>query len=93
MDRSQPLHKPSSARIGRWSLYMSMFEYTIHFRNTTPHAIADALSLLPLPVEPVISNLPPELVDHLSNSPVTAGQIRQFTRKDPQLAQINQFVQ
>ena len=73
-----------------------MFEYTLKFRNTTAHANADALSRLPLPVEPAISQLPPELVllvDHLSNSPVTADQIRECTRKDSQLAQIVQFVQ
>ena len=60
------------------------------------HANADALSRLPLPVEPAISQLPPELVlhaDHLSNSPVTADQIHECTRKDMQLAQIVQFVQ
>ena len=65
------------------------------FRNTTAHANADALSRLPLPVEPAISQLPPELVllaDHLSNLPVT-DQIRECTRKDTQLAQIVQFVQ
>ena len=33
------------------------------------------------------------LVDHLDNSPVTAHQIQECTRKDPQLAQIVQFVQ
>ena len=52
----------ASARIRRWSLCMSMFEYTLKFRNTTAHANADALSRLPLPVEPAISQLPPELV-------------------------------
>ena len=41
---------------------MSMFEYMLKFRNTTAHANADALSSLPLPVEPAISQLPPELV-------------------------------
>ena len=47
-------------------------------------------------MEPTFSKLPPELVllaDHLSNSPVTADQIREHTRKDPQLAQIVQFMQ
>ena len=93
-------HKPTSpqasARVRRWSLYLSMFEYTLAFRNTTAHANADALSRLPLPVEPAIVKQPPELVllaDHLANSPVTADQIRLATRKDPQLSPIVQFVQ
>lgn len=96
LDGQKPTSPQASARIRRWSLYMSLFEYTMKFRNTTAHANADALSRLPLPVEPAISKLPPELVllaDHLSNSPVTADQIREYTRKDPQLAQIVQFVQ
>ena len=32
-------------------------------------------------------------MDHLSDSPVTARQIQECTRKDPQLAPIVQFVQ
>ena len=75
---------------------MSTFEYTLKFRNNTAPCNVDALSRLPLPVEPAVSQLPPELVllaDHLSNSPVTADQICECTRKDPQLAQIVQFVQ
>ena len=96
LDGQKPTSPQASARIRRWSLYMATFEYTLKFRNTTAHANADALSRLPLPVEPAVSQLPPELVllaDHLSNSPVTADQIRECTRKDPQLAQIVQFVQ
>ena len=96
LDGQKPTSPQASARIRRWSLYMSQFEYTMKFRNTTAHTNADALSRLPLPVEPAISTLPPELIllaDHLSNSPVTADQIRDCTRKDPQLSKIVQFVQ
>ena len=73
-----------------------MFKYRLKFRNTTAHANADALSRLPLPVEPSVKQPPPEivlLVDHLENSPVTAHQIQECTCKDPQLAPIVQFVQ
>ena len=93
-------HKPPSqhatARIRRWSLYLSMFEYTLRFRNTTAHANADALSRLPLPVEPAVSKLPPELVlltEHLSDSPITACQIRTSTNQDLSMTKIVQFVQ
>ena len=94
----KPMSPQASVRIRRWSLYLAMFEYTLQFRNTTAHANADALSdsQLPLLVQSPISKLPPELVllaDHLSNSPVTAQQIRNATRKDPQLASVVQFVQ
>ena len=59
----------ASARIFRWSLYLSMFEYTLKFRNTTAHANADPLSSLPLPEVPAVNQTPSELVllaDHLS---------------------------
>ena len=95
-DGQKPTSPQASARIRRWSLYLSMFEYTLKFRNTTAHANADALSRLPLPMEPAISQLPPELVllvYHLANFTVTAHQIRDCTRKDPQLAPVVQFVQ
>ena len=55
-----------------------MFEYKLRFQNTTTHANLNALSHLPLPVEPSVKRLPPEvvlLVDHLDNSPITAHQI------------------
>ena len=65
-----------------------MFEYTLKFRQTTAHANADVLSRLPLPVEPAVAVTPPELVlltEHLSNSLISADQIRMQTRKDPVL--------
>ena len=73
-----------------------MFEYKLKFKNTTAHTNADALSHLPLPIQPPVKQPPPEivlLVDHLDNSPVTAHQIQECTQKDPQLAPIVQFVQ
>ena len=47
-------------------------------------------------MEPVISRVPPELVlltEHMSHSPVTPCQICSNTSRDPQLAQVMQFVQ
>ena len=76
LGEQKPVSPQASARIRRWSLYLSMFEYSLKFRSTTAHANADALSRLPLPVEPAIAVPPPELVlltDHLANSPVSAS--------------------
>ncbi len=42
----------ASAKIRRWSLYLSMFEYNLKFRRTTAHTNADTLSQLPLSLEP-----------------------------------------
>ena len=86
----------ASARVKRYSLFLSSYEYTLKFRGTQLHGNADALSRLPLSVEPSTSEPPPELVlllDHLDSSPVTAGQIRSWTRRDPSLRPVLQAIQ
>ena len=40
----------ASARIRRWSLFLSSYEYTLSFRDTHSHSNADALNRLPLPI-------------------------------------------
>ncbi len=85
----------ASPRVKRWSLFLSGYEYSLVFRNTSAHANADALSRLPLPVEPATTNTLPEIVllaDHLKDSPVTEADIRVWTRTDPELSQVLQFV-
>ena len=85
----------ASARIKRWSLFLSSYEYTLVFRKTSAHANADALSRLPLLVEPATTQTPPELVlltEHLDDSPVTADDIRKWIKKDPKLSQVLQFI-
>ena len=85
----------ASARVKRWSLYLSMFEYALTFRHTDAHANADALSRLPLPEKPEKHLQPAELVlltTHLENSPVSAEQLAEATRKDPVLSTVAQYV-
>ena len=96
LGENKSMSPQASARIRRWALYLSLFEYTLHFKRTSAHSNADALSRLPLPIEPAIAKTPPELVlltEHLENSPVTADRIRLGTRRDPVLSQIIQFLQ
>ena len=64
----------ASSRIKRWSLFLSSYQYTLRFRNTSAHANADALSRLTLPEEPATVSREPELIllaEHLADSPVT----------------------
>ena len=92
---TQPTSSDIAARIRRWSILLSAYEYTITFRKTQAHGNADALSWLPLPVVPVESELPPELVllmEHLEESPVTAQHIKTWTRRDPILSTVLQHV-
>ena len=59
-DHAMPSH--ASSRIKRWALFLSNYEYSLVFRNTTAHANADELSWLPLPEEPASTVPVPELV-------------------------------
>ena len=92
----KPLSAQAYARIRRWSLYLSMFEFEMRFRGTQAHSNADALSWLPLLEELPVARDPPELVlltEHLNDSTVTADHICKATKQDPQLSLITQFVQ
>ena len=85
----------ASARIKRWSLFLSGYEYTLKFRRRTDHGNTDALSRLPLPVVPKKVDVPPELVfltEHSKNSLVTAHDIQVWTRRDPELARVLQYI-
>ena len=85
----------ASARIRRWSLLLSMYDYILTFRKTQLHGNADALSRLPLPDKPTTVPVPTELVlllEHLDDSPVTAQQIQAWTRRDPVLATVLDYV-
>lgn len=84
----------SSPRIKRWSLFLSNYEYRLVFRNTKAHANADALSRLPLEVQPAKIFEEPELVlltEHFQDSPVTANNIKVWTRRDPELGRVQQY--
>ena len=79
-DRAVPIQV--SARIKRWSLFLSNYKYTLSFRNTTVHGNAYALSRLLLETQPSAMYVPPELVllmEHLAESPVTADLIWTWT--------------
>ena len=57
--------------------------------------ILDALNRLPLPVAPAKTETPPELVlpmEQLEEPPVTDDHIRVWTRKDPPLSSVVQFL-
>ena len=93
-DCATPHH--DSSRIKRWSLFLSSYEYSLVFRNTTAHANADALSRLPLPEEPATTAREPDLVllaEHFAYSPVTSSDIQVWTRRDKKLSKVLQYVQ
>ena len=93
-DRATPPH--ASSRIKRWSLFLSSYEYSLVFRNTTARNNADVLSRLPLPEETATMAREPELVllaERLADSPVTSNDIQVWTRRDRKLSKVLQYVQ
>ena len=60
----------ASARICRWLIILTLYEYDLEFHKTSAHTNADALSRLPLPVclaeEDQVSEIV-LLLDHLSH--------------------------
>ena len=73
-----------------------MFQYSLKFCNISAHANVDALSRVPLLKQPAEVTAPLKLVlltEFLSDSPITADCIRSWTRKDPVLAPVVQFLQ
>ena len=86
----------ASARILRWALTLSAYQYTISFKSGKTHSNADGLSRLPLPDTPSQVPLPGDTVlvlDRLSATPVSVSQIRTWTSRDPLLSRVRDFVQ
>ena len=92
---SRPVPTLASARIQRWALMLVAYSYSIAYKPGAEHANADVLSRLPLQVVPANIPLPGEtilLLDSLQSSPVTATQIRQWTDRDPLMAQVRKMI-
>ena len=93
---NKPISPQASARVQRWALTLAMYNYQIAFKPTAVHSNADVLSRLPLPEAPSDVPVPAELVllvEHLLDAPVKAQEIRTWTRRDPLLSRVKQFIQ
>ena len=95
---SRPVPPMASARIQRWALTLSAYNYQIVYRPSQLQANADGLSRLPLKgEEPGDVPLPGDtilMMESLSNanSVVTATTIRSWTDKDPVLSLVRRMV-
>ena len=83
----------AAARLQRWEILLSAYQYDIEYRSTAKHANADCLSRLPLQIEK------PEDVDEvrlvnilqIESLPLSAEQIRKATRADPVLSRVLEY--
>ena len=80
----------AAATVMRWSLRLSGYRYHIRYRKAENHGNVNALSWLPLPsTESNDQECPTEVVlftDQWPQSPCTAKDLKQATRRDPLLA-------
>ncbi len=84
----------ASARIQQWALTLSAYHYSIRYKSGTTLSNADALSRLPRPVTTSGVRVPGELIhliDHLSTTTVRAENVKEWTTKDPLLAQVRRY--
>lgn len=86
----------ASARLQRYSLFLTAYDYGIEFRGTAKHGNADSLSRLPLKLveeDPSINLVDAFHVAQIDVLPVSSKLVEQQTRKDKTLGLVCSFVQ
>ena len=91
---TKPTPTMASARIQRWALMLSCYDYEIQYRPGSQQANADACSRLPLPTS--VQNIPTPaetvlVMEHLETTPVSAKQVRLWTQRDPVMSKVLHF--
>jgi len=85
----------ASARIQRWALTLSAYNYRIEYKPGKDLSNADGLSRLPLPEVPTDTPLPGDtvlLLECIQTSPIRIAQLRRWTSRDPLLAKVLRYV-
>ena len=85
----------ASARIQRWALTLSAYNYNIEYRPGKQLANADLLSRLPLSdtiADPPVPGETILLMEALNTSPITAANIKTWTNRDPVLSRVKQMI-
>ena len=86
----------AAARLQRWALLLSAYQYDIRYRQSECHGNADAFSRLPIVGTPVeeegTTNAEVYNVTQLETLPVTYQQLKTATNHDPILGQVVQCI-
>jgi len=96
LSESKPIPPMASARIQRWALTLSAYNYTFTYRPGSKLGHADAMSRLPLPEYPTDIPKPTEtilLTELLEDTPLCSDQISLWTARDPLMSQVLRYVQ
>ena len=96
-DPKQATSSTAAARIQRWSLFFSNYDYTVEHKKGIHNSNANfALSRLPLPTTQstleLLAYVQVLQVGHINSTPIDSKQIRIATINDPLLSQVLGFV-
>ena len=95
LSENKPIPVLASARIKRWALIISAYNYKIEYRPGQQHGNADVLSRLPLPETVKEASLPGEtvlLMETLHSAPVDSKKIRFWTDHDPVMSKVRRLI-
>lgn len=95
LGENKPIPQTASARVIRWALTLSAYDYQLRYRQGQKHSNCDALSRLPLKNDKINVIIPQEVHDLFSvldHSQVTSAQIAKATQEDPVLSKILDLV-
>ena len=88
----------AAARIQRWAIILSAYDYHILYRQSEKHSNADRLSRVPLPetkdagTETMSAYIDALVCKHLEGAPLGARQIAKSTRNDPEFSRLHRYV-
>ena len=95
-DSKQATSATGAARIQRWSLYQSNFNYQIEYCKGCDNSNADALSRLPLSSTEFtleeLSNVQPVQVSLIKSTPIGSKQCKIATLRDAILSKVLNFI-
>ena len=83
----------AAARLQRWAIMLSAYDYTIEYIPGTSNCCADCLSRLPMLDQPIDSAEKVHVLIQTEELPVTASQIAKESLKDEQLSTVMKAVQ
>ena len=87
----KPVPIMSAARIQRWALLLSTYNYELRYRSSPENANADSMSHLPQPNDET-SNAKNQInLCELSHSPVTPKEVKLYTKQDSILSPVHDF--
>lgn len=96
LNPAKGINATTAARLQRYALFLSGFDYDIKYKDTKSHGNCDSLSRLPLPEDKSEINQKDEtdllFTSVLETLPVTSSQIATATKRDPLLSQVFEVV-